>query len=145
MNYIKKKEEINVNINIIFQLINKVDDYHLFLPWCSDSRILSDNNKTMVAEIDISKNFVNWNFKTKNNYVVNKKINLDLVDGPFSHLSGFWKFEIIDEYNTVVELYLEYEFDSKIIEVSVKPIFSSIMSSILDSFISEAFRLKNES
>ena len=68
MNYIKKKEEINVNINIIFQLINKVDDYRLFLPWCSDSRILSDNNKTMVAEIDISKNFVSWNFKTRNNY-----------------------------------------------------------------------------
>ena len=144
MNYINKKEEINVNINIIFQLINKVDDYRLFLPWCSDSRILSDNNKTMVAEIDISKNFVSWNFKTRNNYIVNEKINLDLVDGPFSHLSGFWKFDIINKYNTIVELYLEYEFDSKIIEVSVKPIFSNIMSSILDSFISEAFRLKNE-
>ena len=144
MNYINKKEEINVNINIIFQLINKVGDYHLFLPWCSSSRILSDDNKTMVAEIDISKNFVKWNFKTKNNYIINEKINLDLVDGPFSHLSGFWKFDIINEYNTIVELYLEYEFDSKIIEVSVKPIFSNIMSSILDSFISEAFRLKNE-
>ena len=144
MNYINKKEEINININIIFQLINKVGDYHLFLPWCSNSRILSDDNKTMVAEIDISKNFVNWNFKTKNSYIINEKINLDLVDGPFSYLSGFWKFDIINEYNTIVELYLEYEFDSKLIEVSVKPIFSNIMSSILDSFISEAFRLKNE-
>ena len=44
-----------------------------------------------------------------------------------------------------VELYLEYKFDSGIIELSIKPIFSKIMSSILDSFISEAFKRKGVS
>ena len=61
----------------------------------------------------------------------------------YSHLEGYWKFELLNEHNTSVQLYLEYEFDNKLVELSIKPIFSGIMSSILDSFISEAFRLKN--
>ena len=50
---------------------------------------------------------------------------------------------MIDEYNTSVALYVEYKFDNKLIEMSIKPVFSTIMSSILDSFISEAFKLKS--
>ena len=97
----------------------------------------------MTAEIEISKSFVNWRFTTKNTFKVNKIIELKLVDGPFSHLEGYWKFDEIDEFNTKVSLYLEYKFDNKLIEMSIKPVFSNIMSSILDSFISEAFKLKS--
>ena len=145
MNYINKSEEINVGHELIFALINNVGEYHKFLPWCSDSRIISDINNQMSAEIEISKNFVSWKFSTENTYDINKKINIKLIDGPFNHLEGYWKFKKLDDYNTVVELYLEYKFDSKIIELSIKPIFSTIMSSILDSFISEAFKRKGGS
>ena len=50
----------------------------------------------------------------------------------------------IDNNNTQVSFILEYEFSNKIIELSIKPVFTSIMSSILDSFISEAFKVKYE-
>ena len=142
MNYINKSEEINVDHELIFALINNVGEYHKFLPWCSDSKIISDTNSKMSAEIEISKNFASWKFSTENTYDLNKKIDIKLIDGPFNHLEGYWKFKKIDDYNTIVELYLEYKFDSKIIELSIKPIFSKIMSSILDSFISEAFKRK---
>ena len=145
MNFIKKSEEINVSHELIFALINNVGDYHKFLPWCSDSKIISDTNNKMAAEIEISKNFVNWKFSTENTYSLNKRIDIKLIDGPFNHLEGYWKFKKLDNYNTTVELYLEYKFDSRIIELSIKPIFSKIMSSILDSFISEAFKKKGVS
>ena len=145
MNFIKKSEEINVSHELIFALINNVGDYHKFLPWCSDSKIISDTNNKMAAEIEISKNFVNWKFSTENTYSLNKRIDIKLIDGPFNHLEGYWKFKKLDNYNTTVKLYLEYKFDSRIIELSIKPIFSKIMSSILDSFISEAFKKKGVS
>ena len=143
MNYINTSEEFNEDKEMIFDLINNVDNYHEFLPWCSDSSIISNENNRMIAEIEISKSFVNWKFKTENNYKKNKIINIKLVDGPFSHLEGYWKFEELDDFNTKVALYLEYKFDNKLIEMSIKPVFSNIMSSILDSFISEAFKLKS--
>lgn len=142
MNYINKSEQINVDYKLIFSLINNVADYHKFLPWCSNSKIMMDDGSKMSAEIEISKNFINWKFSTENTYDLNKKINIKLKDGPFNHLEGYWDFKKVDKYNTTVELYLEYKFDSKLIELSIKPIFSNIMSSILDSFISEAFKRK---
>ncbi|MAR78354.1 MAG: ubiquinone-binding protein [Gammaproteobacteria bacterium] len=144
MNYINKSENINVELVIIFDLINNVENYDKFLPWCTDSNILSDDGNVMIAEIAIDKNLVNWKFKTENSYKQNQIIELKLVEGPFNKLDGYWKFSKIDKYNTSVKLYLEYEFDNKIVELSIKPIFSSIMSSILDSFISEAFKIKSD-
>ncbi len=143
MNYVNKSEEINVDQKTIFNLINNVDSYQNFLPWCTSSSILSKQNNSMTAEIEISKSFVNWRFTTEITFKVNKIIELKLVNGPFSHLEGYWKFDEIDEFNTKVSLYLEYKFDNKLIEMSIKPVFSNIMSSILDSFISEAFKLKS--
>ena len=144
MNVINQSEDINVDVSLIFKLINNVDRYSEFLPWCSDSVILNDSASEMTAEIEITGKPIKWKFKTKNKYQENEIIKIKLVDGPFKNLEGYWKFHQIDQYNTNVILFLEYEFSSKIIELSLKPIFSSIMSSILDSFISEAFRLKNE-
>ena len=144
MNVVNQSEDINVNVSLIFDLINNVDRYSSFLPWCSNSSILSNSSSEMTAEIEIAGKPITWKFKTKNNYKINEIIKIKLVDGPFKNLEGYWKFNSIDDHNTSVSLYLEYEFNSKIIELSLKPIFTSIMSSILDSFISEAFRLKNE-
>ncbi len=144
MNVVNQSEDINVNVSLIFDLINNVDRYSSFLPWCSNSSILSNSSSEMTAEIEIAGKPITWKFKTKNNYKVNEIIKIKLVDGPFKNLEGYWKFNSIDDHNTSVSLFLEYEFNSKIIELSLKPIFAGIMSSILDSFISEAFRLKNE-
>ena len=49
MNYINKSEKINVSKEMIFDLINNVDEYQNFLPWCSSSTILSDDDHTMSA------------------------------------------------------------------------------------------------
>ncbi len=144
MNTINRSEDINVNVELIFELINNVDNYSNFLPWCSESKILSNRNSEMLAEIEILRSPVQWKFRTRNTYQKDKIIKINLESGPFKNLEGYWKFSMIDSHNTAVALFLEYEFDSKIIELSLKPVFSSIMSSILDSFISEAFRLKNE-
>ena len=144
MNVVNQSEDINVNVSLIFDLINNVDKYSSFLPWCSNSSILSNSSSEMTAEIEIAGKPITWKFKTKNNYKVNEIIKIKLVDGPFKNLEGYWKFNSIDDHNTSVSLFLEYEFNSKIIELSLRPIFATIMSSILDSFISEAFRIKNE-
>ena len=129
MNVVNQSEDINVDVSLIFKLINNVERYSTFLPWCSSSIILSDSSSEMVAEIEISGKPIKWKFKTKNTYEVNEIIKIQLMDGPFKNLDGYWKFHVIDKYNTNVSLFLEYEFDSKIIELSLKPIFSTIMSS----------------
>ncbi len=140
MKNIHKEEDINIDIDTIFNLINDIKSYPNYLPWCTKSEVKSA--EIIIGKIFISKSFINWNFSTKNTIKKNKSISLELVDGPFESLTGKWLFSPINQFNTRVSLDIDYKFKSSIIELSIEPIFSSIMNSILKSFVQEAFKSK---
>ena len=142
MKSIHKEEDINIDIETIFNLINDIESYPNYLPWCTKSEVREESANTMIGKIFISKSFINWNFSTKNTIKKNESISLELVDGPFQNLTGKWLFSSIDQFNTRVSLDIDYKFKSSIIELSIEPIFSSIMNSILKSFVQEAFKSK---
>ena len=142
MKRIYKQEDINIDISTIFNLINDVENYPNYLPWCTSTKVDRKSESLLIGKIFISKSFIKWNFSTKNKIEKNKSIRLELVDGPFDSLDGQWLFSTIDEHNTKVSLEISYKFKSSIIELSIEPIFTSIMNSILESFIQEAFKLK---
>ena len=142
MKNIHKEEDINIDIETIFNLINDIESYPNYLPWCTKSEVKEESADTIIGKIFISKSFINWNFSTKNTIKKNKSISLELVDGPFESLTGKWLFSPINQFNTRVSLDIDYKFKSSIIELSIEPIFSSIMNSILKSFVQEAFKSK---
>ena len=142
MKNIHKEEDINIDIETIFNLINDIESYPNYLPWCTKSEVKEESADTIIGKIFISKSFINWNFSTKNTIKKNELISLELVDGPFESLTGKWTFSSINKFNTKVSLDIDYKFKSSIIELSIEPIFSSIMNSILKSFVQEAFKSK---
>ena len=142
MKKIYKQEEINVDVQTIFNLINNIENYPSFLPWCTKTEVTEESEKSKIGKIFISKSFIKWNFSTKNLIDINKSINLSLIDGPFDELNGQWSFKSIDKNNTHVTLEIDYKFKNSLIEISIEPIFSSIMNSILKSFIDQAFKIK---
>ncbi len=81
-------------------------------------------------------------FFNKEYYIENKSISLEFVDGPFENLDGKWLFTSLDNHNTKVSLEINYKFKSSLIELSIEPIFTSIMNSILKSFVQQAFKFK---
>ena len=142
MKKIYKEEDINIDIETIFNLINDIDSYPDYLPWCTKTEVIEKPDHSIIGKIFISKSFINWNFSTKNIIKKNESISLELVDGPFESLNGKWSFSVIDGFNTRVSLEINYKFKSSLIELSIEPIFTSIMNSILKSFIQEAFKSK---
>ena len=142
MKSIHKEEDINIDIETIFNLINDIKSYPNYLPWCTRSEVKEESADIIIGKIFISKSFINWNFSTKNTIKKNESILLELVDGPFESLTGKWAFSSINQFNTKVSLDIDYKFKSSIIELSIEPIFSSIMNSILKSFVQEAFKSK---
>lgn len=142
MKKIHKEEDINIEITKIFHLINNIEKYPDFLPWCVKTEVEHESKNIINGKIFISKSFIKWSFSTKNTIEKNKSINLSLIDGPFEELNGKWSFIPIDENNTKVSLDINYKFKNSLIELSIEPIFTSIMNSILQSFISQAFKEK---
>jgi ribosome-associated toxin RatA of RatAB toxin-antitoxin module len=142
MKKIYKEEEINVTMSIIFNLINNIEEYPKFLPWCKKTEVTKESENSQIGKIFISKSFINWSFSTKNIIVRNKSISLSLIDGPFDQLDGSWNFKKIDDNNTLVSLEINYKFKNSLIELSIEPIFTTIMNSILESFVEQAFKIK---
>lgn len=142
MKTIYKEEDINLETSIIFNLINDIDRYPEFLPWCTKTEVLNKTKNTLTGKIYISKSLMKWDFTTNNIIDKNKTITLMLVDGPFEMLDGQWSFTSLDKNNTRVCLKINYKFKNLIIELSIEPIFKTIMNSILNSFIEQAFKDK---
>jgi ribosome-associated toxin RatA of RatAB toxin-antitoxin module len=77
-------------------------------------------------------------FTTQNTHIHGRQVKLDLIDGPFKHLSGVWDFIPVGEEQACrVELKLSYSFDS-VFGAIVGPVFDKIASTLVDAFVKRA-------
>lgn len=122
----------------MYNLVNDVMRYPEFLPGCSGSRILESSSEKMVASVDVSKAGISKTFTTLNELVHGKMIKMNLIDGPFKMLSGGWYFTALDEVACKVELKLEFEFSSKLIEVAFGKVFNELTHNMVSAFTKRA-------
>jgi ribosome-associated toxin RatA of RatAB toxin-antitoxin module len=122
----------------MFELVDDVDRYPEFLPWCGGARILTRGGDRSTARIDIDYRGVRQSFTTANRSEGGEWLHLELVSGPFRNLEGHWHFRPLAEDASKVELSLEYAFSSAVLEKLVGPVFDHIASTMVDSFVQRA-------
>lgn len=122
----------------MFDLVDDIDAYQQFLPWCKSSKVLSRSEDLVRGSLELSKGGIEKTFTTLNRIQVNKMIEMRLEEGPFHHLEGFWRFDALDEQACKISLLLEFEFSSKILDFTVGPVFNQIANSLVDAFCTRA-------
>jgi ribosome-associated toxin RatA of RatAB toxin-antitoxin module len=122
----------------MFALVDDIEAYPEFLPGCRGTRVLSRSTDEVRATIELSKGGVEKAFTTSNRSQQNKMIEVRLVEGPFKHLNGFWRFDPLGESGCKVSFDLEFEFASRVLGMVVGPVFSQIANSLVDSFLKRA-------
>ncbi len=122
----------------MYQLVNDVESYPEFLPWCSGGSVLEDSANVRVARVDISKGPIRQHFTTRNELKEAEEIKLSLVEGPFSQLDGCWKFVAIGDEGCRVTFSTSFSFRSFILEKTVGPVFNEICGRLVDAFVSRA-------
>ena len=127
----------------MYEVVNNVAEYPEFLPWCADARILSQSDTLMEASILMKKAGVNHWFSTRNSLVKNKKIEMELLEGPFKRLEGSWEFTDYDDQGSRIKLDLEFEFPNGLGKVLIAPVFSRIANTMVDSFCARAHEINN--
>jgi len=125
----------------MYDLVNDVEAYPQFLSWCSGVEIVEKSPLTQCATISISVAAINQRFTTRNTMLPGRQIDMALVDGPFSHLDGSWKFEALGDVGCKVLLTIQFDFSSRLISKSLGPIFSGICGSLVDEFCKRADEL----
>ena len=125
----------------MFKLVDRIEDYPLFLPWCGGSTVLERNDGITKASIHIKYNGINQSFTTQNTKTYPNRIDLKLIDGPFKELEGYWIFKKINEEACSIEFHLHYEFSNFILDKLISPIFSQIANTFVDGFVSQADKI----
>ncbi|GBU10343.1 ubiquinone-binding protein [Gammaproteobacteria bacterium] len=138
MAIIRKTKNEPYSAEQMYRLVNDVEAYPEFLPWCGDTRISDITQTSMKAAIKMQKGPLDKWFSTQNTLEYGKRIQLNLLDGPFRKLHGDWQFEEINAHESKVKLVLEFEFGFGMIGILLEPIFNSIASTLVDSFSERA-------
>jgi ribosome-associated toxin RatA of RatAB toxin-antitoxin module len=145
MSHIQRSALVHYSPAEMYQLVNNVEDYPVFLPWCRSSALISESDTDMTASIEIAKGILNKTFTTHNLLEKDKRIDLQLVNGPFKKLTGHWQFDAIKTANACkVNLDLEFEFDNAMMSIAAKPIFTQIANSLVDAFCKRAVEVYGE-
>lgn len=145
MTTIKRNALVHYSPQEMFQLVNNVGDYSTFLPWCRSSAVLSETETEMEASLEIAKGVLNQTFTTHNKLTQGQRIEIELVNGPFKKLTGFWQFDALKTENACkVNLVLEFEFNNAMISLAARPIFTQIANSLVDAFCKRAVEVYGE-
>ncbi len=122
----------------MFQLVDDVENYPQFLPWCGGTSIKLKNDRITEAAIKIDFHGIKQSFTTRNEKTFPSAMDVKLVDGPFKRLQGHWRFHPLGDQACKIELVLEYEFTSKWLGKIIGPVFNHIASTLVDAFVKRA-------
>jgi len=118
----------------MYALVNTIEDYPEFLPWCTGSEIISRNEDEVLARVEVSAAGFHKSFTTRNLLQKNKMMEIRLVDGPFKHLEGFWRFDQIENGHCRVSFDLEFEFAGHFLDFAFSAVFQQMASTFIDAF-----------
>jgi ribosome-associated toxin RatA of RatAB toxin-antitoxin module len=125
----------------MYALVNDVARYPEFLPWCRGSKVLEQSPTEMRARLDLVKGRFSKSFTTRNYLTPDSAITMTLENGPFKRLEGRWKFMDLGAEGSKVELDMEFEFESGLLDLIAGPMFHDICNSLVDAFIKRATEL----
>ncbi len=141
MHTLKRNALVPYSARQMFELVNGIEDYPRFLPWCHSSQIMSRTDQEVVATLEVNWKGIHKSFTTRNQLYPVERVVISLVKGPLHRLDGIWTFDELDEHACKISLDLEFEFTGHFIDILFQPVFQHIANTLVDAFIKRATEL----
>jgi ribosome-associated toxin RatA of RatAB toxin-antitoxin module len=126
----------------LFALINDIESYPQFLPWCTHARVEVRTQQEIVATIGVRQGALYSEFTTRNTLEAERRIRMQLVSGPFRTLEGQWLLTPVEDSGCRVELTLRFAFRSALTGLLFEPTFAVTVGSLVDAFVARARSLR---
>lgn len=140
MHTLKRNALVPYSAHQMFEMVNAIEEYPRFLPWCNSSQVISRSETEIIASLEVSWKGMHKSFTTRNLLSPNR-IEISLVNGPLQRMDGVWVFEPLDEHACKINLDLEFEFTGHFIDKLFQPVFQHIANTLVDAFCKRAIEL----
>jgi ribosome-associated toxin RatA of RatAB toxin-antitoxin module len=138
MSIIKKEAYVPYTTAEMYALVNGIEDYSQFLPWCKSTTVHSRTEVEVKASIQVRKGQIEQSFTTLNRLQPNQLIEVRLLEGPFKYLEGSWRFEEEAGGGSKVSLDLSFEFSNRLVAFTVGPLLNTMANTFIDAFSERA-------
>jgi ribosome-associated toxin RatA of RatAB toxin-antitoxin module len=122
----------------LYALVEDIEAYPRFLPWCVDSRVHERSPAGTRATLTVGVRGLRQAFTTQNENRPGQSIDLRLVEGPFRHFGAAWRFTPLSAAACRIDFSLEYDFASRAIARLLEPLFDRIADTMVDAFTRRA-------
>jgi ribosome-associated toxin RatA of RatAB toxin-antitoxin module len=135
---VRKSAIVARGCDTMFELVDRVEDYPRFLPWCAATHLIERGDGVTSARLEIDFRGLKSRIATVNRKERPHRMTLELVEGPFSEFSGEWRFSPLGEHGCRVELAVDYAFSSRALEAALEPVFGHITTTLVERFVARA-------
>jgi ribosome-associated toxin RatA of RatAB toxin-antitoxin module len=122
----------------LFALINDIESYPRFLPWCTHARVQSRTEREIVATIGVKQGPLHGEFTTRNELEPDKRILMHLLSGPFKTLEGQWLLTPIGPDGCRVELRMRFAVQSGLSALLFDHKVAETVGSLVEAFVARS-------
>jgi len=122
----------------LYALVQDIEAYPEFLPWCVAAQVRERSPHRTVATLTVGLRGLRQSFTTENLDREAESIDMKLIEGPFRRFAAHWRFKPLGRHAARIEFSLGYEFANRIVARALEPLFEQIAGSMVDAFTRRA-------
>ena len=125
----------------MFDLVADVKRYQEFLPWVAATRVRSDSETLMVADLVVGFRALKETFTSRVTKQRPHGLTVDYIEGPLKYLHNSWKFASDGKGGTDIDFCVDFAFKSRIFEALAGQMFDRALRRMIGAFESRAHQL----
>ncbi|TCS43250.1 type II toxin-antitoxin system RatA family toxin [Reinekea marinisedimentorum] len=122
----------------LYNLINDIESYPLFLDGVKAAYVLEQSEQHMLGKLVIAKAGVEKVLVTRNQLVHPSSIEMNLEEGPLDYLNGTWSIKALGDAGCKVSLDLRFHAKKSIKGMAFSVMFKKIADQMVASFVARA-------
>ena len=138
MKRIARSAIVECSAEQLYALVEDIESYPEFLPWCLEAHVRERAPGRTVATIRVGMRGIRQSFTTENANFPGQAIEMRLLEGPFRRFAAHWKFAPLGTDAARIEFALAYEFANRMIAKALDPLFAQIAGTMVDAFTRRA-------
>ena len=138
MTSIDQSALLSYSASQLFELVNDIESYPQFMDGCLSAEIISSKPQEVTARLELGKAGLHYTFTTCNTLNSPESMTMALVEGPFSYFDATWYFKELNESACKINLKMEFEFSSGLIDMSLRYLFENTSRNLVNAICRRA-------
>lgn len=125
----------------LYALVADVGSYAEFLPWVVATRVKSDSESEMIADMIVGFKHLREKFTSHVKKIPGEVIAVEYLDGPLRDLENVWKFRPHGDGHCAVDFNVAFTFKNRIFENLAGQYFDRAFRKMVSAFEDRAAQL----